>query len=106
MQKGTSIFAARSGSTPTPRSGSPTFDSASISDVDATPEERARLIELTERYCVVYQTLRTSPQLSLETNLVDGSSPQSPVGITGVDEAEAELQSRLRALRAAAPHAL
>jgi len=30
---------------------------------DATPEQRAKLIELTERYCVVYQTLRSSPQL-------------------------------------------
>ena len=26
-------------------------------DAEATPEEQARLLELTERYCVVYQTL-------------------------------------------------
>jgi uncharacterized OsmC-like protein len=32
-------------------------------DCDATPEQRAKLIELTERYCVVYQTLRSSPPL-------------------------------------------
>ena len=29
-----------------------------VLDADATPNERARLMELTERYCVVYQTLR------------------------------------------------
>jgi uncharacterized OsmC-like protein len=27
-------------------------------DTDATPEQLAKLLELTERYCVVYQTLR------------------------------------------------
>jgi len=30
-------------------------------DTDASPEERSKLLELTERYCVVLQTLRTSP---------------------------------------------
>lgn len=30
-----------------------------ILDCDATAEERQKLLELTERYCVVYQTLRT-----------------------------------------------
>src|SRR5688572_10951812 len=36
-------------------------------DTDASPEERSKLIELTERYCVVLQTLRASPatQVSL-----------------------------------------
>ncbi|MFQ6024855.1 MAG: OsmC family protein, partial [Acidiferrobacterales bacterium] len=29
-------------------------------DTDATPNQREKLIELTERYCVVYQTLRRS----------------------------------------------
>jgi hypothetical protein len=28
-----------------------------VLDTDATPDERARLLELTKRYCVVYQTL-------------------------------------------------
>jgi uncharacterized OsmC-like protein len=32
---------------------------------DATAEQRAKLLELTERYCVVYQTLRASPVLHL-----------------------------------------
>ena len=30
-------------------------------DTDAPPEQRKKLIELTERYCVVLQTLRQSP---------------------------------------------
>lgn len=36
---------------------------------NASPDELAKLIELTERYCVVYQTLRGNPRLdiSLET---------------------------------------
>ena len=35
-------------------------------DSDAAPEQLAKLIELTERYCVVYQTLRHPPALALE----------------------------------------
>ncbi len=33
-------------------------------DSDASPEERQKLLELTERYCVVYQTLRNGPYLT------------------------------------------
>ena len=33
-------------------------------DTDATEEQLATLLKLTERYCVVYQTLRQSPALS------------------------------------------
>jgi len=33
-------------------------------DCDATPEQRARLLQLTERYCVVYQTLKSPPALT------------------------------------------
>jgi uncharacterized OsmC-like protein len=33
-------------------------------DTDATPEQIATLLKLTERYCVIYQTLRAPPQLS------------------------------------------
>jgi uncharacterized OsmC-like protein len=33
-------------------------------DTDAEPEKVAKLIELTERYCVVFQTLSGSPELS------------------------------------------
>jgi uncharacterized OsmC-like protein len=34
-------------------------------ETDASEEERATLLRLTERYCVVYQTLARSPALSL-----------------------------------------
>jgi uncharacterized OsmC-like protein len=34
-------------------------------DTDATPEQLATLIRLTERYCVVYQTLRNAPRIDL-----------------------------------------
>ena len=36
-------------------------------DTDATPEQLATLVKLTERYCVVLQTLRTPPALSVRT---------------------------------------
>ncbi len=32
-------------------------------DSDASAEQKATLLKLTERYCVVYQTLRNSPQM-------------------------------------------
>ena len=35
-------------------------------DSDAAPDERARLFELTERYCVVYQTLCHGSQMSMK----------------------------------------
>ena len=34
-------------------------------DTDATPEQLATLFKLTERYCVVLQTLKTPPALSV-----------------------------------------
>jgi uncharacterized OsmC-like protein len=34
-------------------------------DSDASEEQRSTLIRLTERYCVVYQTLRQSPAMSV-----------------------------------------
>lgn len=33
-------------------------------DTNATDEQRKKLLELTERYCVVYQTLRSSPSIT------------------------------------------
>lgn len=36
-------------------------------DTDATAEQLATLAKLTERYCVVLQTLRTSPVVSVQT---------------------------------------
>ncbi len=75
-------------------------------DTDASPAESNKLIELTERYCVVYQTLRMSPQLGLETHFVAPGHEQLPVGVEGVEDAEAALEARLQALRLAASHAL
>lgn len=34
-------------------------------DTDATPEQLSSLLKLTERYCVVYQTLRQSPKITI-----------------------------------------
>ncbi|HXR59164.1 MAG TPA: OsmC family protein [Burkholderiales bacterium] len=34
-------------------------------DTDAPAEQRAKLLELTERYCVIYQTLRTPPPIAV-----------------------------------------
>ncbi len=75
-------------------------------DIDATPNQYERLIELTERYCVVYQTLLRSPRLAMETRQLGAGEEQLPVGFEGVEEAEAALQARLRALQAAASHCL
>lgn len=35
-------------------------------DAEATPEQLAKLVELTERYCVVYQTLKNPPRVTSE----------------------------------------
>jgi uncharacterized OsmC-like protein len=35
-------------------------------DTDATDEQLANLVRLTERYCVVYQTLRGAPPIAVE----------------------------------------
>ena len=34
-------------------------------DTDASPEQKAKLIELTERYCVIFQTLAQAPALGV-----------------------------------------
>jgi uncharacterized OsmC-like protein len=36
-------------------------------DTDEPPEQRAKLFQLTERYCVVYQTLKNPPPLTVAT---------------------------------------
>ena len=43
-------------------------------DTDASPEELDTLIRLTERYCVVFQTLARSPALSVVRESHDGES--------------------------------
>ncbi len=75
-------------------------------DTDATPAERDRLIELTERYCVVYQTFRRLPRLGLETHFVAPGQEHLPVGIEGVEDAEVAIEAQLQAQRLAAAHAL
>ena len=37
-------------------------------EAEAPPETLSKVIELTERYCVVFQTLKNSPRLSVGTN--------------------------------------
>jgi uncharacterized OsmC-like protein len=39
-------------------------------DTDATEEQRASLLKLTERYCVVYQTLARSPSMRISARVV------------------------------------
>jgi uncharacterized OsmC-like protein len=39
-------------------------------DGDLTEEQRATLMKLTERYCVVYQSLRTSPPIAVTSRVV------------------------------------
>jgi len=39
-------------------------------DTDASDEQIATLIRLTERYCVVYQTLVHSPQITVKTDVL------------------------------------
>jgi uncharacterized OsmC-like protein len=39
-------------------------------DTDANEEQLATLLKLTERYCVVYQTLRGAPALSMDAKTV------------------------------------
>ena len=36
-------------------------------DTDADEEQLATLLRLTERFCVVYQTLRTPPEMSISS---------------------------------------
>ena len=41
-------------------------------DTDASAEQVATLIRLTERYCVVYQTLNRAPKIDVESQLTSG----------------------------------
>jgi uncharacterized OsmC-like protein len=43
-------------------------------DTDAEPGKLARLIETTERFCVIFQTLRTPPRLSVAHQVVAADS--------------------------------
>jgi uncharacterized OsmC-like protein len=41
-------------------------------DTDAADEQRAKLIQLTERYCVVLQTLRQTPPITVDERVTAG----------------------------------
>ena len=41
-------------------------------DTDATPEQLATLLKLTERYCVIYQTLCHAPNISISHAVTSG----------------------------------
>ena len=43
-------------------------------DTDAPPDQLTKLLELTERYCVVLQTLRTAPQIQAEIQRNTGTA--------------------------------
>jgi uncharacterized OsmC-like protein len=43
-------------------------------NTDATDEQLATLLRLTERYCVVYQTLTHPPQLAISRTSADASA--------------------------------
>jgi uncharacterized OsmC-like protein len=40
-------------------------------DTDATPEQLQNLLKLTERYCVVYQTLRQGPEVTITVDRIN-----------------------------------
>jgi uncharacterized OsmC-like protein len=42
-------------------------------DTDADAASVQRLVEMSERYCVIYQTLRTPPRLSVGHRIVAGA---------------------------------
>lgn len=52
-------------------------------DTDATEEQRATLLRLTERYCVVLQTLRNPPRISASLTGAEGAAgPDGAVAAT------------------------
>ena len=44
-------------------------------DTTATEEQVATLIKLTERYCVVLQTIRSAPTTSVDVRMAEGPTP-------------------------------
>ena len=47
-------------------------------DTDATEEQLATLLRLTERYCVVYQTLRNAPPIAIGTRRTEARQDAVP----------------------------
>jgi len=46
-------------------------------DTDASAEQLAALSQLTERYCVVYQTLRQAPEIAVTTRSLHSTESAS-----------------------------
>ncbi len=67
--RATSISAARWASPRTRRSGFRDIRLSFDIDGDLTEEQRATLMKLTERYCVVYQTLRNAPPIAVTSRM-------------------------------------
>ena len=65
-----SIFAARSASTRKPRSASREIRLRFDVDTDAPQDKLDLLLKLTERYCVVYQTIKNGPKVSVSMKRV------------------------------------
>ena len=59
-------------------------------DTDATPEQLETVFKLTERYCVVYRTLRGSPSVSISHRVsgAQGGASRSDRGETRAGEPE------------------
>ena len=70
--RATSTSAARSASTRRRRSGFSDIRLRFELDTDADDEQLATLLKLTERYCVVFQTLNRGPQLDVKLESADG----------------------------------
>ncbi len=49
-------------------------------DTDATPEQLESLLKLTERYCVVYQTLRQAPPVTISLGSAATTERSGPGG--------------------------
>jgi uncharacterized OsmC-like protein len=48
-------------------------------DTDASPDQLASLLKLTERYCVIYQTLRQPPPIEVTLETAQGGPPDVQV---------------------------
>ena len=68
--KAISTSAARSASPRTRRSGSSGIRSRFALETDAPQDRLDQLLKLTERYCVVYQTIKNGPKVSVSMKRV------------------------------------
>ena len=76
--KAISIFAARWASPRMRRSDFSASASSFDLDTDASEDQLSTLMRLTERYCVVYQTLRNSPEMTVYASRLRGLKRGQP----------------------------